>query len=509
VQAEKKPLELPLLPTPSDKRVYKVPPPGPPPDTILKEGEYPIELGTALRLAGVYNPELLRVRQMVIEATAMRQLAASQLLPNLNAGTNFDNHTGVLQQSTGNILNVHRDAMYFGLGANAIAAGTVNIPGIYYNLNVGTTWFGILQSRQLVNMRRAESQAAELQILLDTCLAYTELLRAEGKRAVTVKNRSDFFEVARLTAAYANAGQGRKADADRANVELKRIDLDLTQAEADILTASARLCRILSLDPSSRLKPLDGYVVPAPIVPDPTPLSDLLGVAMLQRPELAARRAEIQQALYALSNAKLLPFSPNVIVGFSAGGFGGGSDLLANGITQANGSTLTGSQFGQFAGRTDTDVVAYWTLQNLGVGNVAMIRIAQSQVRQSELRRLEVLNRIKTEVAEAYARAHARYVQIETAEKAVISSEAGYKQDLERIKGQQGLPIEVIDSARLMARSRMEYLDAIIDYNRAQFQLYVAIGRPPAAALAREIPAKLAQPSGVPLPNDVKEEPKP
>lgn len=487
--------QTPSVEVPSEKSPTKTTLPEPPPGTILRPGEVPIDLGTALRLAGVQNPELLIARQRVIEATAIRQFAAAQILPNINAGTNLDMHLGPLQQASGNILKVNRDALYVGLGANAVGAGTVNIPGIYYNLNVGVAWFSYLQARQLTMRAAANSAATELDVFLRTCLGYSELLRAVGRRAIAVRNREEVAEVARLTAAYAKAGQGRKADADRAAVELKRRDMDLTQAEADILSSSARLCQLLNLDPSTRLKPIDGWVVPAPVVPDPVSLSELLAIALMQRPELAARRAEIQEALYGLSNAKLLPFSPNVIVGFSAGTFGGGSNLLANGIKQADGSTLVGSRFDQFGGRSDLDAVVYWSLQNLGVGNLAMIRGAQSRVRQSELRQLETLNSIRTEVAEAHARTHARYVQIDTMEKAVRDSQDAFKEDLARIKGREGLPIEVIDSLRLLSRSRNEYLDVIIEYNRAQFQLYAALGRPPAGMLARPVPADLVPPS--------------
>jgi outer membrane protein TolC len=251
---------------------------------------------------------------------------------------------------------------------------------------------------------------------------------------------------------------------------------------------------LINLDPATRLKPMDGWVVPAPVVPDPVPLPELLAIAIMRRPELAARRAEIQEALYGLSNARLLPFSPTVILGFSTGTFGGGSNLVANGIPQANGSTLQTSRFGNFDGRVDIDAVAYWTLQNLGVGNLAQIRIARSQVRQSELRQLETLNRVRTEVAEAHAHVQARYSQIDTLENAVRVSQDAFKEDLTRIKGREGLPIEVIDSARLLSRSRNEYLDVIIDYNRAQFQLYAALGGPPVGALARPIPAYLVAP---------------
>src|SRR5437764_868782 len=79
----------------------------------------PIDLNTALRLAGVQNPELNIARQRVVESVALRQIAAAQILPTLNGGMNYDNHTGVLQQSNGNILSLNRSAVYVGAGTNA------------------------------------------------------------------------------------------------------------------------------------------------------------------------------------------------------------------------------------------------------------------------------------------------------------------------------------------------------------------------------------------------------
>jgi hypothetical protein len=37
----------------------------------------------------------------------------------------------------------------------------------------------------------------------------------------------------------------------------------------------------------------------------------------------------------------------------------------------------------------------------------------------------------------------------------------------------------------------LTYFDAICDYNRAQFELYVALGQPPANTLARPVPNDL------------------
>jgi outer membrane protein TolC len=468
--------------------------------TILGPQSSPIDLASALRLAGAGNPEILLARERVTEAAALRQLAAAQFLPSINAGTNFDAHTGPLQQANGNILKVNRSSLYAGLGANAVAAGSVNIPGIVWNGNVSDVLFSALVSRQVVRQRQFEAAAVNNDVLLRVSGGYLELLQAEGLRALAVKSVEEAREVARVTGDYARVGQGRQADADRAATELEQRNAALLDAEAAILTASARLCQLLSLDPSVRLHAIDGWVVPAPIVPDPIPLLELIAIALTQRPELGERRAAIRAALLELQGAKLLPFSPTIILGYSTGTFGGGSNLVSQGILQPNGTILREPRFDSFGDRQDFDAVLFWTARNFGVGNLALVRRAQSQVRSSNLRELEVLDRVRAEVATAYARTHARFAQIETSERAVQSSERAFREDFLRTRNREGLPIEVLDSLRLLDHSREAYLDAIVDYNRAQFELYVALGQPTAATLARPVPADLVPPPEPPPP---------
>ena len=456
------------------------------PPSILHPEVRPIDLDTALRLAGVQNPEFNLARQRVVEAVAMRQFAAAQILPSINPGMNYDSHTGNLQQSNGNILSVQRSALYVGAGSNAIAAGTVNIPGVFLGGNTAVMIFNYLESRQFVRQRQFESVAVRNQVFLKVALAYCELLRAEARRAVTLQALEEVRTIARLTAAYAETGQGRLADANRAATERQRREALLKQVEAEILTASARLCELLNLDPSIRLHPTDAYAVPQPIVPDPIPVAELLALGLLRRPELAAQRASIIQALLALDGAKALPFSPTLFIGFSAGGFGGGSNLVR-------------PIFGGFGGRTDFDVIAFWTLQNLGVGNAALIRGANANLQIQRFQQLEVLNMVREQIAEAYARTHARFAQIATNESAIQSGLLSFKQDLDRILARQRdvLPIELLDSFRLTAGARLDYIDSIVDYNRAQFELYVALGQPPANSLARPVPTSGVAPSGV------------
>ena len=275
-----------------------------------------------------------------------------------------------------------------------------------------------------------------------------------------------------------------RADADRAATYLAQREADIRRAEGEILVASSRLASLLNVDPSIRFHPTDAWIVPLPVVPEPMPLVELIAIALLRRPELGERRAAIQEALLALEGSKVLPFSPTVLVGFSAAGFGGGSNLV-------------NPTFGSLSGRSDFDVLAYWTLRNLGVGNLALVKTAKARADIAKFQELVILDQIRDEVASAYARSHARFAQIADNERAVRSGMDGFRLDLERIlqavpQDEAGSvrPIEVIDSLKLLDRSMNDYLDAIVDYNRSQFELYVALGQPPAAALAHPVPTE-------------------
>jgi len=460
----------------------------PSPPTILKSDFSPIDLDSALRLANVQNPEFNVARQRVLEAVALRQLAAVQFLPTLNLGMNYDTHSGNLQQSNGNILSVQRSAVYVGAGANAVAAGTVNVPGVFLQGNAASMVLEYLQSRQFVRQRAFDNIAVRNQVFLRTAVGYSELVRAEGRHAVALQNRDEARTIARLTADYAKAGQGRPADANRAATELARRESYIQQVEAEVIAASARLCALLNLDPSTRLHPTDAFVVPHPLVPDPIPIAELIALGLLNRPELGAQRAAVERGMLALAQARALPFSPNIFLGFSAGTFGGGSNLVR-------------PIFGNLNGRTDFDVVSYWTIRNLGIGNAAIIRGANAGLQINRYQQIEVLNLVREQVAEAYARTHARFAQIEINESAVQAGALAFHEDFDRIRfrGERDvLPIELLNSFKLLADARLAYLDAIVDFNNAQFDMYVALGQPPANSLARPVPTEGVQPTQLP-----------
>src|SRR5262249_32151780 len=157
---------------------------------------------------------------------------------------------------------------------------------------------------------------------------------------------------------------------------------------------------------------------------------------------LAERRAAVAQALVTLKGARTLPFPPTLLVGFSAGGFGGGSDVVAAPVTSLP-FGRNDPRFSTLDDREDFDVMAYWTLQNLGVGNKAQIAAARSRLSSADFELLITLDRIRAEVAGAHARTHARFARIRSCELAIAAATEAFSEDMQRIKAAEGLPLEV------------------------------------------------------------------
>jgi outer membrane protein TolC len=242
------------------------------------------------------------------------------------------------------------------------------------------------------------------------------------------------------------------------------------------------------------LRPVESQVVPQPIVPQRIPLAELVAIALLDRPELKAHQAAIEAALLELNSAKLLPFSPQLMLGFSNGVFGGGSNLVASPNPPVPGLPPNQPRFGDFKDRADIDAILYWSVRNLGFGNKALIDIARSRAVNANLEQQIVLDRVRNEVADAFARTHIRFAEIEVRARSVRSGIEAQTGDFARVQGREGKPIELLDSLRHLATERRDYLSAIADYNRAQFELYVALGNPPADLLARPVPEDLSEP---------------
>lgn len=419
-----------------------------------------IDLATALELTTGQNPQVNYAREKIRESLAKLDGANALWLPSLRAGANYHKHEGRIQDVAGTIIETSRNSVYNGFGAQAVGAGSPAVPGVLMNFHVRDSLFQPRIAGQVVGATRQASRIATNDMLLETAVAYCDLLEAKQLQVIADETQANTLRLAKLTSDYASAGQGLPSDADRSSTELAFRKVESQRAFEQVRVRSARLARLLSRDPQVVLEPAEPFLAPVELIDAETELASLVAQGLSSRPELVEQQYLVGEAVERLQRERYAPLVPSVLLGLSYGGNGGG----------------LGSDFENYGDRMDFDAAAFWEIRNLGVGERAARCEAQSRLRQARYRQVQALDRIAAEIVEAEALVQAKRDQISSAESAITAAKDSYRRNQERILNAQGLPIEVLQSITALDQAQRLYATTIADYNRAQFRLYRALG---------------------------------
>ena len=311
-------------------------------------------------------------------------------------------------------------------------------------------------------------------MLLTVVRRYLELAVAESTLDAVRQGEDQMRQILLAIAGFAQAGQGREGDYRRARTDALLLHSEEQAVQETIAVASAELSRVLHLDPSIRLRTHPGAMEAVQLIAPEYALESLVQSAQSARPELAARAAEIEAAQYRVRQENMRPFLPVIAVGFSGGAFGGGSNRQDLGVP---------SFFQTLGGRTDFDASAVWSFQNLGFGNLAVQKQRRAERDQVIAARGQMANRVAREVADAFASSESWRQQVVVAGQRFRSAVAGAREEVDRTRGGEGLPIEALNSVNLLADAGRALVEAVGGYNLAQFELFVAIGQTPHSAL--------------------------
>lgn len=444
-----------------------------PPPKVVSSGKpppsdrYPIDLTTALQLAGANNLQIALASERIRQSQARLEGAEAQWLPSLNLGVTYTRHDGRIQDTRGEIIDTSRSAVYVGGGPNLGPAPLTGPAGpnprLFLGLPLADVLFAPLAERQQVRATNAARVATFNDTLLQVASTYLDLVFAQSLVAIADEAIKNAKELERLVESRVRAGTAPPADGLRAKAELADRQRQQFQAEEAVRVASAELVRLLRLDPAVILFPQEGEPAPLCLVEADTPLPTLLAQGIASRPEMAEHQALVAATVERLRQEQWRPWFPTVQVGVSAGGFGGGE----------------GSFFGNFGGRTDFDALLVGELRNLGFGNMALQRERTSQHLQAHLSAEQIRDTIASQIARAYYQVQFRQRQIEASRTQVNAAAEAVPLNFKGITGGDLRAIEGQQAMQTLAFARSQYLSAVIDYNRAQFQLLRALGLPP------------------------------
>ncbi|HXG08909.1 MAG TPA: TolC family protein [Gemmataceae bacterium] len=454
----------------------------------------PITFDAALRLAQTNNLDIAQARQVVAQAQALLERARVQVLPNATFFTSYVDHEGRIQQAIGNILNTNRNSLW-------VAAG----PSLSFSF--AEAIFAPLAARQLVAATQAGSQRVTNDTLLAVAEAYFNILRAR-RRIAQLDATLEFLTSEERTASRGGSKgllplvrdivevggkDAFRSDLARVEVEVLRRQQERVLAYQEFRVAAADLSRLLHLDPIVLLWPVEDFTVPLPL-PGSEWLhrtdEELTAVALANRPELAENRALVRLALERVRLARTRPLLPNVVMNYTAGGFGGSPNFLKKNPESGQGQTQELGRSGRiedFGSRSDFDINVFLRFQNLGLGNQAEVREQKALYEQALLRQMQAYDRVVTQVVQANEQVE-RGEQRYAITRAALFNERGeptgpvfqsLRLNFERVRGGEGRPLEVQDSIRGLNDLLDAYGQATTDFERARFRLLIALGLPP------------------------------
>jgi outer membrane protein TolC len=450
----------------------------------------PINLPTALQLAGVRPLDIALASQRVRVAAAQLDRARVLWLPTLYLGVDYFRHDGRIQDVAGNLFDTSKSSFMVGAAPYAVFAVTDAV-------------FGPLAARQVIAAREAGVQVARNDSLLAVAEAYFNVQQARGELAGAIVAEGRAETLLRRTEELAKS-LVPQVEVVRARAELARRRQAVHSARERWRVASAELARVLRLDPAALIEPLEPPHLRVTVVPPGQCLDELIALGLTNRPELAAQQALVRATLERLRQERLRPLVPSILLRgastnpagtLAAGVFGGGRNSFV----------------GNFGARSDFDVQVLWELQNLGLGNRALVSERRAENQLAVLELFAVQDRVAAEVARAHAEVVSAAARVDEAagglRDAVESVEKNFE-GLRQTKTAGGLtkpeglillvvrPQEAVASVQALAQAYNDYYGAVADYDRAQFRLYRALGQPaqcldvPAPNPAANLPAQ-------------------
>lgn len=431
-------------------------------DVSMNVRQTPMDLGNVLSMVGGQHPTVGFAKWRVQQAYAEQLRSETLWLPSIQAGVSAHQHDGNLQASNGAVQDVNRSSLQAGLGTGAVGAGTTPNPGIVARFHMADAIYAPSIAEKNAWAQGHAATAAVNDQLLNASLAWLELLTSEQSVAVLRDTLERTQQLSKITVDFAESGQGLRSDADRLNTEMSLANNRLIAAKERAEVANARLIEAISAQAGQRIIPMEQGLVPILLVEESSDPNWLISEGLRHRPELREAKCLVSAACEQYERQKFGPFVPSVLLGMSQSGFGGGRGTTAD----------------NFGGRTDFDAALTWELRGLGYGELAARRNTAAQVEQARFRQVRLMDQVAREITEAHAQSRFRSERITIAKQGIQSAEESVRSNIDRIRNAQGLPIEALQSIRALEDARLALLQAISDYNEAQFRLHRAIGHP-------------------------------
>jgi len=413
----------------------------------LTERERPISLREVLVLVDSQGLDVAVARERILAARAEAAIARAAWWPQVNLGTSVFRSEGAVQGTFGNFWDVDKQSAFAGAQLSM-------------EFDLGDAIYGTRAAAMRAEASQHAAQAATNDALTLAAFTYFDLLESYARIPIAEEAARHAELLVQFEKARLDGGSGLAADLSRARAHRATTQRVVIGARNQARQTSALLVELLKLSAGTVLSPDASGLGALDILlqgqaPEGGEVSDMsLELALFGgRPELREADAELRAREAEADAAAWAWLLPEVVVGARFGGLGYNYSELDSQNTYAAG--LRWDLGAQLVGESDRD---------------------SSRRREAALLREQTRLRIVRELETAAAQCEAARLTMQSTAEEVSAARASFELAVERHRRGAGLLIQVLEAQINQVRAEAARIEAIADFNRAQFGLRRAEG---------------------------------
>jgi outer membrane protein TolC len=410
----------------------------------------PISLDTVFRLAQDQNTGIELARLRLAEAEVGEELAHKSWLPQIYIGTGYYRHEGGIQDFFGNLIHSSYGSVLTGLDVQG-------------RLDPREVAFRRVDAERKVWQHRGELSKLTSENLLDAASTYIDLLAARASEGLAVEVEKQLCELLEQANNLAKVDKGLQVEVERVESELRAHRIVVRKLHEGCDAASAKLTYLLGVDPACDLVPIETHLLPLNLIDAHQPVQALVARALNDGPGVR----ELEGLLRLIDESRAAAqgpgrFMPALAVCMNEGAFGAGPGPRLAWDNQLNiGLSLR------------------WNLTEWLTAR-ERLRQADLQAAQARANHHDLRGRLTLGVTEAWTAIHSGQDQLGLIEEQVRFADRSYQLSASRlkesIKGRS--PSEVLMAIRTLGGARLEAIQTLRDFNKAQLRLLMLVGGP-------------------------------
>lgn len=293
--------------------------------------------------------------------------------------------------------------------------------------------------------------------LMEAMTAYFTLLRDIAVVEASRQGLKEAEAQLQFNQVRLNAGFATRLDVTQSEVLQAERKTDVLKAENQRELSAINLGVMLNLPLMVRIDTGDDQLRPLTFVDESIPLSQLYEAAKENRPDIKQLELQIKEAKarYGASRADLFP---TLNLSMYKRGIGPGLDQLQEGQ--------------DYMASINFDI-----LKNMGWAAFSNMQIERARIQEAILNKAKQLAEIQKTLAQAYEEVQLYKAMMETARQKRDAAMETYKIAGAKLKHGFGTNLEVVEAEKALMDARIDYINAILNYNIAQVKLLYETGQ--------------------------------